>query len=74
MEGAPHDAKAMDVEEFTIEGSVKIGEVDNESLEGGWANLQERAFRRRNSMWNFMQCAENLTAFHYSNQAYNGGS
>jgi len=50
MEGAPHDAKAMDVEEFTIEGSVKIGEVDNESLEGGWANLQERAFRRRNSM------------------------
>ena len=29
MEGAPHDAEAMDVEEFTTEGSVKvkIGEV-----------------------------------------------
>jgi len=24
MEGAPHDAKAMDVEEFTMEGSVKV--------------------------------------------------
>jgi len=23
MEGAPHDAKAMDVEEFTMEGSVQ---------------------------------------------------
>jgi len=23
MEGAPHDAKAMDVEEFTTEGSVQ---------------------------------------------------
>jgi len=29
MEGVPHDAKAMDVEEFTMEGSMKvrIGEV-----------------------------------------------
>jgi len=24
MEGAPHDAEAMDVEEFTVEGSVKV--------------------------------------------------
>jgi len=45
MEGALHDAKTMDVKEFTMEGSmkVKIGEVNSESLEGGWANLQERA-------------------------------
>jgi len=29
MEGVPHDAEAMDMEEFTMEGSVKvkIGEV-----------------------------------------------
>jgi len=24
MEGAPHDAEAMDVEEFIVEGSVKV--------------------------------------------------
>ena len=45
------------------------GEVDGESLEGGWANLQEReflAFKRRNSMCNLRQCAENLAAYHYS--------
>jgi len=24
MEGAPHDAEAMDVEEFTMEGSVEV--------------------------------------------------
>jgi len=45
MEGAPHDAEAIDVEEFTMEGSVQgnfntvFGEEDSESLEGGWANL-----------------------------------
>ena len=38
---APHDAEAMDVEEFTMEGSVQgkfdmvFGEEDSESLEGG---------------------------------------
>jgi len=45
------------------------GEVDGESLEGGWANLQERellASKRRNSMWNLRQRAENLAAYHYS--------
>jgi len=45
------------------------GEVDGESLEGGWANLQERkllASKRRNSMWNLRQCVENLAAYHYS--------
>ena len=45
------------------------GEVDGESLEGGWVNLQEKellASKRRNSMWNFRQCAENLAAYHYS--------
>ena len=45
------------------------GEVDGESLEGDCANLQERellAFKRRNSMWNLRQCAENLAAYHYS--------
>ena len=45
------------------------GEVDGESIEGGWANLQEREFlasKRRNSMWNFGQCAEIWAAYHYS--------
>jgi len=45
------------------------GEVDGESLQEGWPNLQERellASKRRNSMWNLRQCAENLAAYHYS--------
>jgi len=45
------------------------GEVDGESLEGGWANLQERellASKKRNSMLNLRQCAENWTTYHFS--------
>jgi len=32
------------------------------------------ASRRRKSMPNLRQCAENLATFLYSNQVYNGGS
>jgi len=59
MKGASYGAEAMcdgrgTVEEANIwKKCGGYGEVDGESLERGWANLQEREFlasKRRNSM------------------------
>jgi len=52
VDETPHDAEAMKMQ-GRKRGKEVDGEVDSESLEGGWANLQERkllASRRRNSM------------------------
>jgi len=57
VDETPHDAEAMEMQgkKRARKEAFKevVGEVDGESLEGGWANLQERellASRRRNSM------------------------
>ena len=64
MEGAPHDAKAMDVEEFTMEGSVQgilVKKIVKALKEVRPTFKRELlASRIRNSMWNLRQCAESL--------------